>query len=250
MSFFDGGNKSVSFGEVDDTRMLGVWQGGVVVNINNPAPAMSYDDPTKQKTFKSGEGVTKIVISLDTASGQYPAAALDEEDDGTRDLHVDKGSGQARAIGNALRTAKAKDIATGGQLYIRWTSGRGKKGDARQYESVYVAPAQGTSGMFDEPAAAPVHQPTPQQAPVQAVMPPQVAPQQAPVAQGGFDPQTGQPLVVAPAQQAAPQFPPFNAQTGQPQDPYTGQPLAQPTPQQAPVQAVMPNQPVTNPYRQ
>lgn len=269
MSFFDGGNKSLSFGEKGDNTWRGVWQGGVILNIGQPVAAMGYPDTTKPKTFKNGEQVMKIVISLDTRAGRFPAPPIDAEDDGTRDWHLDKGFGQYKAVGKALRDAGVKDLEVGGTLYVQWTGGEGNIGDPRKFLAAYQPPV-GTGGFMQEAVAPPAAQP-PAAPPPPAFPPQQQAPAQqwqAPAGQPGpiqqmpaqasataeqlwnhpatqsavtqaaqFDPATGQPLA-----QQAPQNPaPYGY------DPATGQPLTAP-PAQQPVPAAA--GPVTNPFAQ
>jgi hypothetical protein len=247
---FDGGNKSLSFGERGDNTWLGKWQGGIVVHISGELASMKFNDPSEQKTFKNGEKVTKRVLSLDTRSGKTPAAALDEEDDLTRDWHVDKGSGPARSI----RTAEKKfgNIAIGSGVYTRWVSGAGNIGDPRVFETVIEPGAP--QPMFNEPEpAAPGVPSFPAQVPAQQAPPSFPAQVPAPAQQpppAGFDPVTGQPLAPTPPPAANPAPYGFSPQTGQPNpapaqqpppagfDPVTGQPLA-PTPP-----------PAANPYAQ
>lgn len=186
MSFFDGGNKSLSFGEKNDNTWLGKWQGGVILNISDPQTSMSFMDKSKPKTYDNGDVVKKIVVSLDTRSGKCPAPMLDEEDDGVRDWHIDKGYGQSKAVAAALRTAKLKDIEVGGSIYVRWISGEGKVGDPRNFEAIVEPPVQGSGGMFEEPAQPSFpNQVVPAQQPPAASLPgtsfpPQVSPGQAP----------------------------------------------------------------------
>lgn len=257
MSFFDGGNKSLSFGERGDNTWRGKWQGGRILNISEPKTAMDFNDPSKPKLFKSGDPVKKIIITLDTRSGRFPAPPLDAEDDGIRDWHLDKGFGQYKAVGKALRDAKLKDLEVGGELYVCWTTGEGAKGDPRQFQAAYQAPV-GTGGFMEDataaalPAAppAPVFPPQQPVAPPSAPFPAQVAAPTANPAPYGFDPVTGQPLAAPPQQPAAAPNPaPYGY------DPATGQPLTAP-PAQAP-QFPAPQQPVpaaagpvTNPFAQ
>jgi hypothetical protein len=247
MSFFDGGNKSLSFGEKGDNTKRGVWQGGVILNISGEQTSMGYPDSTKPKTFKNGDIVKKIVISLDTRQGRFPATPIDAEDDGTRDWHVDKGYGQYKAIGKALRDAKVGDIEVGGMLYVCWVSGEGNIGDPRQFQAAYQPPT-GTGGFMQDAVAPPAQAPAaPSFPPQQPVTPANAFPaQQPPPAPYGFDPATGQPLAAPPQQPAPPANPaPYGY------DPVTGQPLAAP-PQQAPAQQPVPAAagPVTNPFAQ
>lgn len=256
MSFFDGSSKSISFGKVGDNTMRGIWQGGQIVNISEPK--QQTDMVTKEPKFfpKSNDPIMKVVVTLDTrAPGPMPCPAtpVDENDDGTRDYHVAKGTGQFRALGAALREGHHADIAVGGWLYDRWVSGVGEKGDPRQHEALYYPPVQGSGGFMND--AAPAQQTPPVQQ--QTQFPPQVAPQQqqAPAAPR-FDPNTGQPITPPPPpvqQQAQPRFDPNTGQPIAPPqqqvpapgpqfDPNTGQPIVQ---QQAP-----PAGGVVNPYAQ
>jgi hypothetical protein len=209
MGFFDGGAKVLSFGEVDSPEAaaaFNVWRGGVIVNVGEARQQSDID--TRQLKFwpNSQDPVMQLPITLDTAAGRAPERLETAEDDGVRDLYITKGKQMYQAARAALRKANADDFHVGGSLYIRWVSGKGKRGDARQFELFYEAPAQSSNGFMNDatpPAAAP-----------------SMPPQQPPAPQ--FDPQTGQPL--APPAAAAPRF-----------DPNTGQPLAPPaTPAAAP----------------
>lgn len=238
MSLFDGGNKSISFGERGDETWRNVWQGGIVLHVSGELPSMEYNNLTKQKTFKNGEPVTKRVLSLDTKAGKCPAPPLDEEDDLTRDWHIDKGSADARGIKAAEK--KYGNIEIGSGVYVRWTTGEGKIGDPRVKEVMIDPPKPGAIFSDDGPGQA---QPAAQVPAAQPSFPSQVpgGPAQQPAAQvpstaPRFDPVTGQPIAPpVPAANPAPYG--FNPQTGQPNpapaaqptagfDPVTGQPLS------------------------
>lgn len=244
MSFFDGGNKSISFGERGDNTMRGTWQGGVIVNISEPVTSMSYVDKSKPKTFKDGTEVMKLIVTLDTKSGKCPAPPLDAEDNGVRDLHVDKGSGQSRSISRTLRAAKLGDIQVGGSLYIRWTTGEGAIGNPRVFETIIEPPAQGSGGMFTEPEQPSFPgQVVPTAAPSFPAQVPGAQPTSTPnpygpgIAAPKFDPNTGRPLA-PPA--PAPRF-----------DPNTGQPISAAVGPGSPAQTRFDpatGQPITNPY--
>ena len=157
MSFFDGNSKSLSFGEVGDDTWKGKPQGGVIVSISDAVQATVYGDTSTLKTWPNGDPVMKIVFTLDTRAGKYPAPPADEEDDGVRDFHVEKGSQAFRALSKALKDSGAKDFEVGGELYDVWQSGVGRKGDPRLHVAQYTPPAPGTKGMFagepEQPAA-------------------------------------------------------------------------------------------------
>lgn len=224
--FFDGGAKSMSFGKVGSQEaqaVFGKWRGGPVINIGEPKQQTDWQDRTP-KTWPGGDPIMQLPITVDTRAGKCPEPMIDDEDDGVRDWYITKGRQDFQALKAALRKAGVSDIAVGGELYGRWHSGVGQKGDPRLFEFVYQPPVQTSGGfMADGPG---------EQAPP-AGMPPQVPPAQPPhqpypdaVAANTprFDPQTGQPLAPPPAAAApAPRF-----------DPATGQPLAPAQPAAAP----------------
>lgn len=220
MGFFDGGAKSLGFGErgsAEAEAYKGKWRGGIIVNIGDAKQATNYT--TKELEFwpKSTDPVMQLPLTLDTWAGKCPEPALDSEDDGVRDYYVVKGRQPYQAARAALRKAGAKDFEVGGAYYLRWVSGEGAPGDPRVFESFYEPPVQSSGGfMAEEPPAAPA---TP-------AMPPQpggFGGAQAPAAAPRFDPNTGQPIAPPAAPAAAqPRF-----------DPNTGQPIA-PTPAVAP----------------
>lgn len=232
MGFFDGGNKTLSFGERGDQTWFDKWQGGFILNIGEPMDSMDFNDPSKKKTYKNGDVVTKIVVSLNTKIGKFPAPPLDAEDDGVRDWHIDRGYMQSKAVAKALRDAKVDDIATGGEIYVRWVSGKGEKGDARQFEAVYRPPVATSGGMFNEAPAEPA-QP----------MPPQNYAQPAQPMPNPFGNQ-GQP-----APQPAVQGPVFDPATGAPMNEAARAIIAQGMAVQQAAQAA-PMQQVTNPFAQ
>jgi hypothetical protein len=203
--FFDGGAKSMSFGKVrspEAQAVFGKWRGGPIINIGAPKQQTNWE--TRELMFwpKSQDPIMQLPITLDTARGRCPEPAIDGEDDLVRDWYITKGRQEFQALKAAMRKANVNDVEVGGELYGRWVSGIGEKGDPRIFEFVYTAPVAGSGGFMadDGPAAS-------QQPPA---MPPQDTPR--------FDPNTGQPLTPPPAPAAAqPRF-----------DPNTGQPLASP----------------------
>jgi hypothetical protein len=244
-SFFAGGNKSLSFGPIGDTSQMGVWKGGVVIAKSEPMRAQGMQG--ELKTFKSGDPVEKIVITLSTWQGKTPAPQLDAEDDGVRDYHVEQGSPDMRAIQAALRDAKAPgmDIQVGSELYVVWTHEEPAKtagfGNRRIKSARYVPPAADPNAFFGSQQGAPQQpaapaangfQAPPQQPGFQGVQPnlATVTPQQA-AAMNEFNQHQA-----AAAQQAntnavfgGQQQPP--AQTGPPANPFlNGQAPQQPNP--------------------
>jgi hypothetical protein len=259
VGFFDGGNKSLSFGEVNTTDWFQVIQGGVITNIGNERQATDINTGALRTFPKSGDPIMQVPIDLDTRAGAHPAPPVDADDDGSRTLFISKGSGQLRAIQKALREAKVKDLEVGGTLYIMWQSGIGKIGDPRQFVAQYFAPASG-GGMFAD--AAPAVQPPAAAAPGPRFDPTTgqpiaaaAAPVQAAPVITGYDQNTGQPIYGQPAPAPAAAAP-TRVQTGF--DPNTGQPVyaetATPPQQSFPGQVVpaagqpMPGAAVTNPF--
>jgi hypothetical protein len=276
--FFEGGARSLSFGKVgspEAAAVYGKWRGGVIEHIAEERQQTNWETQELEFWKKSGDPVMQLPVTLNTAAGQFPEPPVDGDDDGIRTLFITKGKQEFRAARDAIRKAGVKDIAIGGQLYVRWYSGVGISGDPRLHEFLYYPPQPGSNGFLDggDQPAAPQQPPT-QQPPAQgSPMPPQVPagqPQQAmaygaaPAAVNGgqeppqFDPRTGQRLtpaqsVAPPAQPEPPAF-----------DPATGAPLneaaravlaqhAQAAPQQPhPPQAQQPtppaNQTPANPY--
>lgn len=218
MGFFEGGSKSLSFGErgsADAQRVFGQWRGGLIINIGEARQQTDY--VTREPKFwpKSNDPVMQLPITLDTwegGAGKCPEPAIDEEDDGVRDYYITKGKQDFQAARAALKKAGVSDFAVDGRLYVRWFKGEGKQGDPRQFEMVYEPPAQTSAGFLsDGPAAAPV----------QPSMPPQV-----PGGPTEVDPTNGQPLAGAPPQ------PVFNQATGQWEIPAPTAPAAPQTPPQ------------------
>jgi hypothetical protein len=221
MGFFDGGGKSLSFGEVgtqEAAAVFNIWRGGVIVDIGEARQATDINNRATLKTWDNGDPMMQLPITLDTARGQCPERAESADDDLRRTLFVTKGKQMYAAARAALRAAKADDFAVGGTLYVKWVSGEGRRGDARQYEMYYEAPV-GTSGGFmaEQPAA-----------PAQPSMPPQQPPpgQQHPGAAPAGPPAQG------PAPAAAPPQPVWNAATGQWELPAPAAPAAPPPPPQ------------------
>lgn len=207
--FFDGSAKSMSFGKVRSAEanalMGGRWRGGPIINIGQPKQQTNWE--TRELMFwpKSQDPIMQLPITLDTARGRYPEPAIDGEDDLVRDWYITKGRQEFQALKAAMRKANVDDVEVGGELYGRWVSGVGEKGDPRIFEFVYQAPVAGSGGFMagEAPPSAPA-----------TSMPPQNTPHGQP----RFDPLTGQPLAPPPAPAATqPRF-----------DPNTGQPIAPP----------------------
>lgn len=232
MGFFDGGGKSLSFGEIGSqaaAAAFNVWRGGVIVDIGEARQATDINNRATMKTWDNGDPMMQLPITLDTARGNCPERAETADDDLRRTLFITKGKQMYAAARAALRAAKADDFAVGGSLYVKWVSGEGRRGDARQYEMYYEPPVANSGGFMAE------------QQPSQPSMPPQqpTGPppgQQHPGAAPGGPPAQGS----APA--AAPPQPVWNSVTGQWELPAPAQPAAPPPPPQPP-----PPQPVWNP---
>jgi hypothetical protein len=256
--FFEGGARSLSFGKVgspEAAAVYGKWRGGVIEHIAEERQQTNWETQELEFWKKSGDPVMQLPVTLNTAAGQFPEPPVDGDDDGIRTLFITKGKQEFRAARDAIRKAGVKDIAIGGQLYVRWYSGVGISGDPRLHEFLYYPPQPGSNGFLDggDQPAAPQQPPTqqPPQAPAQgSPMPPQVpagqpqqwsapagqpgpianTPQQAmaygsaPAAVNGgqeppqFDPRTGQRLTSAQsvAPPAQPDPPAFDPATGAP----------------------------------
>lgn len=228
MGFFDGGAKTLSFGErgsEDAARVFNVWRGGKIVNVGAARQATSYPD-RKPKTWDNGDPVMQLPITLDTWSGRCPEPALDAEDDGMRDYYITKGHQNYQAARAALRKANVQDFEVGGTLYLRWIKGDGKIGDPRQFEMYYEAPVAGSAGFLADDAAPGAYGPTgaPLNGAARAVqdevrqsvaqqMPPQQPAAGGPPNQPYPDAQQVPPTSAAPA--GAPPAPVWNATTGQ-----------------------------------
>lgn len=287
MGFFDGGGKSLSFGEVGSqfaAQVFGQWRGGVITNIGDARQATDINTK-KPKTWDNGDPMMQLPITLDTSRGRCPEQAESADDDLIRTLFVTKGGAMFAAAKSALRTAKAADFEVGGTLYIRWVSGEGRRGDARQYEIYYEAPVGSSGGFMNDPAPGgqPAAAPSmpPQQPPAQPVGPPHQPYPDAVAAntppQPVWNAATGQWEIPQPEPAAPPAAPPpppqpvWNAQTGQwevpnqapaapPQPPAPAangwQPGQQAAPAGPPPQAAAqpvggpPAGGVTNPFRQ
>lgn len=281
MGFFDGGGKSLSFGEVGSQAAqasFNVWRGGVIVDIGEARQATDINNRATLKTWDNGDPMMQLPITLDTGRGNCPERAESADDDLRRTLFITKGKQMYAAARTALRAAKVDDFAVGGSLYVKWVSGEGRRGDARQYEMYYEAPVGSSGGfMAEQPAAAmPPQQPAgpapgqqhPSEVYAAAGGPPAqgypgAAPASAPL-QPVWNAATGQWELPAPAQPTAPPPPPqpvFNQATGQWELPGGPPPAAAPPAQQpapaangwSPGQSTAPgpqtsNQPAGNPF--
>lgn len=259
MGFFDGGGKSLSFGEIGTqaaAAAFNIWRGGVIVDIGDARQATDINTRAP-KTWDNGDPMMQLPITLDTARGNCPERAESADDDLRRTLFVTKGKQMYAAARAALRAAKVEDFAVGGSLYVKWVSGEGRRGDARQYEMYYEPPVASSGGFMAEQPAAPAYDPAtgqPLNMParavndaVQATMPPQV-PAGGPVGQqhpgptpAGAPPQPvwnaatnswDLPAPAAPATPPPPPQPVWNAATGQWDLPSGPPPAAAPPAQQ------------------
>ena len=238
MGFFDGGGKSLSFGEVGSQQAAAcfkIWRGGVITDIGEARQGTDFKTK-KPLTWDNGDPMMQLPITLDTARGKCPERAETAEDDLVRTLFITKGKSMFAAARAALRKANVNDFEVGGSLYVCWTSGEGRTGDARQYEMYYEAPVGNSGGFMGEPQT-PAYDPATGQplnaaasnvnATVQASMPPQTPP---PGPQGG-DFQPGAAPAGPPAgQPGTPPPPVWNAQTQQPEP--AAPPAAPPPPPQ------------------
>lgn len=248
MGFFDGGGKSLSFGEVGSQQAAAcfkVWRGGIVTDIGEARQGTDFKDRSKLLTWANGDPKIQLPITLDTARGKCPERPESAEDDLVRTLYITKGSAMYAAARAALRKANVADFEVGGSLYVCWTSGEGRTGDARQYEMYWEPPVANSGGFMNDPAPGqPAAAMPPQQPPAGTAVPPgyvagpaaggptnhpsevyanaggppaQGFPGQQP---GAVDPTNGQPL--------APPQPVFNQQTGQWEIPQPAAPAAPP----------------------
>lgn len=228
MGFFDGGGKSLSFGEVGSqaaAAAFNVWRGGVIVDIGEAKQGTDFKDRTKLLTWPNGDPQVQLPITLDTRNGNCPERAESADDDLRRTLFITKGKQMFAAARAALRAAKVDDFAVGGSLYVKWVSGEGRTGDARQYEMYYEAPTANSGGFMAEQPATPAQPSMPPQQPP----PGQQHPSEVYAAAGG------PPAQGFPAQQtaAAPPQPVFNQATGQWELPGSPPPAAAPPAQQS-----------------
>jgi hypothetical protein len=222
MGFFDGGGKSLSFGEIGSqaaAAAFNVWRGGIIVDIGDARQATDINTRAP-KTWDNGDPMMQLPITLDTGRGNCPERAESADDDLRRTLFITKGKQMFAAARAALRAAKADDFAVGGSLYVKWVSGEGRRGDARQYEMYYEPPVANSGGFLNEQQPG---QPAAAMPPQQPVGPPpgQQHPGAAPA---------GGPASPAPA--AAPPQPVWNAATGQWELPAPAAPAAPPPPPQ------------------
>jgi hypothetical protein len=221
MGFFDGGGKSLSFGEIGSqaaAAAFNVWRGGIIVDIGDARQATDINTRAP-KTWDNGDPMMQLPITLDTARGNCPERAESADDDLRRTLFITKGKQMFAAARAALRAAKVDDFAVGGSLYVKWVSGEGRRGDARQYEMYYEPPVASSGGFMGE-----------QEAQAAAAMPPQQPAGPTPGQQHPGAAPTEPPPSAAPA--AAPPQPVWNAATNSWELPAPAAPAAPPTPPQ------------------
>jgi hypothetical protein len=231
MGFFDGGGKSLSFGEIGTqaaAAAFNIWRGGVIVDIGDARQATDINTRAP-KTWDNGDPMMQLPITLDTARGNCPERAESADDDLRRTLFVTKGKQMYAAARAALRAAKVEDFAVGGSLYVKWVSGEGRRGDARQYEMYYEPPVASSGGfMAEQQPAQPAAAMPPQQPP-----PGQQHPSEVYAAAGG-PPAQGYPAgpPASPAPVGAPPQPVWNAATNSWDLPAPAAPAAPPPPPQ------------------
>lgn len=203
--FFSGGNKSISFGSVGDRSMFGKAMGGPIISVSEEHQATNMQDGTPKTWKKTGDPVMQVIVSLDTRNGKFPqnTPPIDGDDDGTRDLYLEKGSQKFKAVVKAMREAHVKSLDPGSELYIAWTGDEPAKtagfNDKRLCTAQYIkhdAPAQFFQGEPEQAPAAATQQAAPQSFPSQPATPPQ-----APAA----NPFGGAPQAPAQAAPAVPQ---------------------------------------------
>lgn len=236
MGFFDGGGKVLSFGEVGSEfaqRVFGQWRGGVITAIG--AARQATDINTRELKFwpNSQDPVMQLPITLDTSRGRCPEPAESADDDLVRDLYITKGKQMYAAARAALRKANAQDFEVGGSLYVRWASGAGKRGDARQFELYYEPPVASSGGFMNDPAPG---------QPAAPAMPPQMPAQPS----GAFNSSAQSAGFPGPNSLTEVQHPSevFAAAGGPPAQSFPAQPPHQPYPDA--VAANTPPQPVFN----
>jgi hypothetical protein len=202
--FFSGGSPSISF---KGDHQLNVPKGGQIIRIGDKQQQLDY---STKKPELWDDGTPKMVLPIELATTERDPQ--DPHDDGARTLWVGEGTGLKSAVAQALRATRSK-LRPGGTLMVAWVSGKGEKGDPKQYQAQYTPPAPGAvaaDSMFGEPApqpAAPAWPPAPAQAaPAAAAPQPQWgATPPAPQPQWGATPPAPQPVAAAvPQQPAAP----------------------------------------------
>lgn len=110
--FFGGSGRSAKFNQ----------QGDVVTGtiVSEPTSRQQVDFKTKEpKVFRNGNKAMCLVVALQTTLRE------DDEDDGVRNLYINKPSNLFDAVSEALANAKAKALTPGGKLTVTWT-GLGK----------------------------------------------------------------------------------------------------------------------------
>ena len=110
--FFGGSGRSAKFNVQGDTIS------GTIVS--EPTSRQQVDFKTKEpKVFRNGNKAMCLVVALQTNQRE------DDEDDGVRNLYINKPSNLFDAVSEALADAKAKALTPGGKLSVTWT-GLGK----------------------------------------------------------------------------------------------------------------------------
>lgn len=110
--FFGGSGRSAKFNVQGDTIT------GTIVS--EPTSRQQVDFKTKEpKVFRNGNKAMCLVVELQTDKRE------DDEDDGVRNLYINKPSNLFDAVSEALANAKAKGLTPGGKLSVTWT-GLGK----------------------------------------------------------------------------------------------------------------------------
>jgi hypothetical protein len=180
MGFFDGGAKSLSFGNMGDNTWLNRLRGGEITDISDER--LQTDWKTKAP---NPQGKTQVVATLRCTGGgpllraaynSDPAvkalidqvgAPVDERtdpsDDGRRSSYI---KGNLRwDIGNKLRELQVKAPLVGGELYIMFDGTRQTpNGPGRTHTILYFPPPAGSvaGGFYDQsaqqPPAAPAQQ--------------------------------------------------------------------------------------------
>lgn len=259
MGFFDGGARSLSFGQMGDNTWLNRIRGGEITDISDER--VQTDWKTKAP---NPQGKTQVVITLKCVGGgpllraayasdpkvkaliDQLGAPVDERtdptDDGRRGSYV---KGNLRwDVGNKLRELGEREPLVGGELYIIFNGTRQTpNGPGRTHEILYFPPAAGSvaGGFYDQstqqapPATAPTgnaygygHQP-PAAPGGQAYA---AAQQSGPPAFGGGAQQPS-----APSNQGAPPADPWGAAPAAQQG---SQPAQTPAPQAGPGQPSSP----------
>lgn len=148
--FLFGGAPSLSWADA----VPGTTLGGEIVRPPTTKQQTDFDSG-KPLFWEDGSPRMQLLVQLKTPLRD----ASDPLDDGTRTLYV-KGSSLTNAVRAAVKSAGARSLAVGGQLFVTFTGlgpKEGKRQPPRLFSARYVPPAGDSGsvlGVIDEPAPA------------------------------------------------------------------------------------------------